>query len=88
MTDQPAPLPESKGGGAAALRAPIVACTTGDMGACLMCVKCGHEFLSAIPFTDESEQMDNTVLARKLFYHMCAMGRREERRVRPRVRLT
>lgn len=72
-----APLGVSQGG-ACTLRATIIACLTNDEGACIMCADCGHIFAEAKPLSDESQPIDNVTLSRALYYHMCAIGRRDQ----------
>lgn len=86
-TNGQSPPPDTTGGGAAVLRATIIASTCNDEGACIMCADCGHVFADSKPFTDESVGRVNTELARELWYHMCAMGRRPERKVKSRGRI-
>lgn len=61
------------GGGVSRLRCDIIASTCSDMGACIMCARCGHVFLPSKPLSDESEPGDNVELAKALYYHMCTM---------------
>ena len=61
------------------LRARIVANVCSDEGACLMCADCGHIFMESAPLTGESEQVDNVQLSRALYYHLCALGRRQSK---------
>lgn len=42
-----------------------------------MCADCGHIFVKSKPLSDESEPIDNTVLSKALWYHICAIGRTE-----------
>lgn len=58
------------------MRATIIACLTTDEGACIMCADCGHIFAESKPLSDESQPTDNVTLSKALWYHMCAMGRR------------
>lgn len=80
MTTAAPPPWRHSGGGADALRSTIIASATTDCGASLMCADCGHEFLKSIPLSDESEPAYNDKLARDLYYHMCALGRRAQPR--------
>jgi hypothetical protein len=65
-------------GGVRTLRATILACRTQDDGACIMCADCGHIFVPSKPLTGESEETDNVTLAKALWYHMCATGRKQQ----------
>ena len=78
MTTPLTPLLTDARGGAGVLRAAIIASTCSDEGACIMCRDCGHIFAPSVAFTDESQAVDNVTLARALYYHMCAMGRKPD----------
>lgn len=75
---QAPPLADARGG-ASHLQAAIIASLTTDEGACIMCADCGHIFAQSVPLSDESQPVPNTVLARELYYHICALGRRAPR---------
>lgn len=45
-----------------------------------MCADCGHMFVLPVPLSDESEEADNVALSKALFYHMCALPKREPQR--------
>lgn len=66
------------------MRAAIIASTCNDMGACIMCADCGHVFAPSKPLSDESEAIDNTVLARALWHHVCAIDTRPDRQAKVR----
>ena len=69
------------------MRATIIASICNDEGACIMCADCGHIFAASKPLSDESEQIDNVTLSKALWYHICALGRRPERKVKSRGRI-
>lgn len=77
MTAQPDTALGMSQGGVRSLRATILACRTTDEGACIMCADCGHIFAESKPLSDESVSIDNVTLAKALWYHMCAIGRRK-----------
>lgn len=79
MTAPQSAPPAHSGGGVSRLRATIIASICSDEGACIMCADCGHIFVPSKPLSDESEPIDNSTLSKALWYHLCAMERRDRR---------
>lgn len=78
MSQASQPARESWRAGSGTLRSPIIACVTQDCGAAIMCDTCGHIFAESVPLTDQSEPVDNVTLAKAIYYHQCALGRRPD----------
>lgn len=64
--------------GSGTLRSPIIASATNDCGAAILCDTCGHIFAESVPLTDQSEPVDNVTLAKDVYYHVCALGRKPD----------
>lgn len=66
-----APLPLTRGKGAAAVHSQVIAEICQDEGAAITCLGCGHIYVPSKPLSDMSEPIDNLQLAQDLWSHQC-----------------